>query len=119
MHLEQFLSQYGLWALGLGAGFEGETVTVLGGVMVHRGLFSFIPAVLAAALGSFLADQLFFAIGRHFRDATYFRKARERPAFGRALTVFERYPVGFVFVFRFLYRLRTMRFVRLVNRAGT
>ncbi|BBC71811.1 membrane protein [Altererythrobacter sp. B11] len=108
MQLEELLARYGLWALGLGAGFEGETVTVLGGLMVHRGLFPFLPAVLAASLGSFLADQTFFTIGRHFRNAAYVRKMSARPAFLRALAVFERHPVGFVFAFRFLYGLRTI-----------
>ncbi len=108
MQIEQLLAQYGLWAIGIGAGIEGETVTVLGGVMVHRGLIPYIPAVLAASLGSFVADQIFFAIGRYFRDAAYVRKVRAKPAFQRALSVFERHPVGFVFAFRFLYGLRTI-----------
>lgn len=108
MTLEKLLAQYGLWALGIGAGLEGETVTVLGGIMAHRGLFSFLPAILAASLGSFLADQTFFAAGRYFRDAAYVRKVSARPAFRRALAVFERHPVGFVFAFRFLYGLRTV-----------
>ncbi|WP_144097921.1 DedA family protein [Croceicoccus sediminis] len=108
MQIEQFLAQYGLWALGAGAGLEGETATILGGMLVHRGLFSFIPAVLAASLGSFLADQFFFTLGRRFRDSAYVRKVSARPGFKRALLVFERHPVGFVFAFRFLYGLRTI-----------
>lgn len=108
MQVQEFLAHYGLWALGIGAGVEGETVTVLGGIMVHRGLFDFLPAVLVASLGSFLADQTFFMIGRHFRNATYVAKVRSRPAFQRALAVFERHPIGFVFAFRFLYGLRTI-----------
>ena len=108
MQLEELLARYGLWALGIGAGVEGETVTVLGGIMVHRGLFALLPAILAASLGSFLADQAFFLIGRRFRDAAYVRNARARPAFQRALAIFERHPAGFVFAFRFLYGLRTI-----------
>lgn len=108
LYLEEFLARYGLWALGIGAGLEGETATVLGGIMAHHGLFPFLPAVLAASLGSFLADQTFFAIGRHFRDAGFVRRVSAKPAFRRALVVFEQHPVGFVFVFRFLYGLRTV-----------
>lgn len=108
MNLAEFLARYGLWALGLGAALEGETVTVLGGIMAHRGFFSLLPAILAASLGSFLADQIFFAVGRHFRDATYVRKISARPAFRRTLATLERHPVGFVFAFRFLYGLRTV-----------
>ena len=67
MTLEAVLSQYGLAALFLGAGIEGGTVVVLGGVMVHRGLIAYPAAIAAAALGSCIADQIFFALGRRFR----------------------------------------------------
>ncbi|WP_237392276.1 DedA family protein [Aurantiacibacter rhizosphaerae] len=77
-------------------------------MFVHRGLFAFLPAVLAASLGSFLADQVFFALGRGFRDTAYVQKIRAKPAFKRALAVFDRHPTGFVFAFRFLYGLRTI-----------
>jgi membrane protein DedA with SNARE-associated domain len=106
--LEAILTQYGLAALFLGAGIEGETVVVLGGVMVHRGLIAYPAAIAAAALGSFIADQIFFALGRRFRDHRYVRRAQQKAAFRRAIDVFERRPVLFVFGFRFLYGLRTV-----------
>lgn len=108
MNLEHLIADYGLWAVGLGAGVEGETVVILGGIMVHRGVLSFLPAILVASLGSFLADQVFFTLGRHFRDHSYVRRVQARPAFQRALGAFERHPTSFVFAFRFLYGLRTI-----------
>ena len=108
MQIEELLSYYGLWGIGIGAGLEGETAAVLGGVLVHRGVLSFIPVVLAASLGSFMADQMFFVLGRRFRDTAHLRKVQQRPTYRRALTFFERHPVGFVFGFRFLYGLRTI-----------
>ncbi len=108
MTIEALVARYGVAALFLGAGIEGETVVVLGGIMVHRGALPFAGAVLAAALGSFVADQLFFAGGRRFRDHARIRRIAARPAFARALTAFERRPTLFVFAFRFLYGLRTV-----------
>lgn len=108
MALEHLVAGYGLWAIVLGAGIEGETVVVLGGVMVHRGALGFMPAVLAASLGSFLADQFFFTLGRRFRHHSYVQRLQMRPAFQRALGAFERHPTLFVFAFRFLYGLRTI-----------
>lgn len=108
MSVEHLIAQYGLAGLFLGAGFEGETVTVIGGLMAHRGLLSYWPAVLAASAGSFAADQLFFLIGRRFRGHGLVRKAQARPAFAKALAAFERHPVLFTFAFRFLYGLRTV-----------
>lgn len=108
MTLEALIARYGIAALFLGAGIEGETIVVLGGTMVHRGTIGFLPAVAAAAAGSFVADQLFFALGRRFQDHRFVRRIRERAAFQRAIRTFERRPTLFVFAFRFLYGLRTV-----------
>lgn len=108
MNIDAILAQYGLPAIFVGAGFEGETVAVLGGVMIHRGVIAYLPALIAAATGSFVADQLFFALGRRFRSHRYVRKVQRRPAFQRALAAFERRPTLFIFGFRFLYGLRTV-----------
>ena len=108
MTLEIAIARYGLAALFLGAAIEGETIVILGGTLVHRGTLSFLPAVMAAAAGSFLSDQIFFALGRRFQDHRFVRRIRARPAFQRAIATFERRPTLFVFAFRFLYGLRTV-----------
>ncbi len=108
MNLEALLAQFGLPAIFLGAAAEGETAVLLGGMIVHRGLVGFGPAIAAAALGSFLADQLFFFLGHRFRDHPRVLRIRARPAFQRASAAFSRYPTAFVFAFRFLYGLRTV-----------
>ena len=59
MNPEHLLSEYGLWAVLIGSGLEGETVVLLGGLMVHRGLLSLLPCIGAAAL-----DIAYVAAGR-------------------------------------------------------
>lgn len=108
MTVEHLIAEYGLVGLFLGAGFEGETVTVIGGLMAHRGLLAFWPAVVAASAGSFVADQLFFLIGRRFRGHGFVRRAQTRPTFAKAIATFDRYPIAFTFAFRFIYGLRTV-----------
>jgi membrane protein DedA with SNARE-associated domain len=103
-----FLSHYGLLAIFIGAGVEGETVVVTGGLLARQEVFSPIGAVIAAASGSFIADPLFFAAGRRFRHHPRVQKLASRPTFSRAMALLERHPVGFVFAFRFLYGLRTV-----------
>lgn len=83
-------------------------MVILGGVMVHRGILAFLPAVAVAAAGSFVADQAFFLIGRRFRNHRMVRKVQGTPAFAKALAAFDRHPTLFVFAFRFLYGLRTV-----------
>ena len=108
MSIELLITRYGLAAVFLGAGIEGETMVVTGGVLAHDGLLPVAGVAIAAAAGSFVADQGFFAFGRHFRDHPRVRRAEARPAFARALAAFERHPTVFVFGFRFLYGLRTV-----------
>ncbi len=108
MTIEALIARYGLAAIFVGAGVEGETSVIAGGVLAHRHLVPLWGAALAAALGSCVADQLFFAAGRYFRDNRRVRAMSERPAFAKALVTLERHPVLFVLGFRFLYGLRTV-----------
>ena len=108
MTIEALVARYGLGALVVGAGLEGEAVVIAGGLLAHQGVVPLSGAMAAAALGSFAADQAWFAIGRRFRDHRWVRKAREKAAFARALAALERHPIGFIFAFRFIYGFRTV-----------
>lgn len=106
--IEALIARYGLAAVFLGAGLEGETMVLAGGLFAHEGMLSLPGAMIAAAIGSFVADQAFFAAGRRFRGHRWVKRAQAKPAFARALHTLERYPIGFIFAFRFLYGLRTV-----------
>ncbi len=108
MTIESLVHDYGLLAIILGAGFEGEAAVVAGGLIAHAGLVSLPGAMAAASVGSCLADQLFFIIGRHYRGSRIARWAHGKPVFARALAWVERYPIGFIFAFRFIYGFRTI-----------
>lgn len=108
MSIAGLLARYGLPALFLGAGIEGETVVVAGGLLAHRGLVSLPGAMAATSIGSFVADQVFFLIGRRLSDWRFVQRLRDKALFARALGLLERYPVGFIFAFRFLYGFRTI-----------
>lgn len=108
MTIESLVAQYGLPAIFLGAGLEGETVAILAGVIAHSGTLGFWPTVLTVGLGSFAADQIFFLCGRFFRGARFVRRVSARPFFARALAAFEKRPVLFTFGFRFVYGFRTV-----------
>lgn len=108
MDFGQLVQDIGPWAIALGAGFEGETAAIAGGVMAHRHLFTPIEAWAATAFGAFCADELFFQVGRRFRDRPFVIHARQKPAFARAVGFIERYPTAYIMLFRFLYGLRTV-----------
>lgn len=108
MTIESLIADYGLPALFAGAALEGETVTMIGGAAVHRGLLDFWPAVAAAALGSFVGDQAWFLAGRYLRDNAHVRKLTGSAGFQHARAIFDRHPAAFVFGFRFIYGMRTI-----------
>ncbi|WP_062209880.1 DedA family protein [Aureimonas sp. AU12] len=108
MTIETLIGQYGLPAIFLAAGLEGETAAVLAGVIAHAGTLPFWQVAVAVALGSFTADQIFFLCGRFFREAAFVRRISAKPFFARSLTEFEKRPVLFTFGFRFVYGFRTV-----------
>ena len=113
MDFGQLVADIGPWAIALGAGFEGETAAVAGGVMAHRDIFPIWAAWLCCAFGAFIADEMFFQIGRRFRDRPFVIRVRQKPGFAKAAAFIERYPNAFIFLFRFLYGLRTVSPVAL------
>lgn len=108
MTIETLVARYGLAALFAGAALEGEAAVVTGGLLAHQGLLPVVGAMAAAAGGSFVADQGYFLAGRRMRDHRWIVALHRRPAFARVLAAVERRPVSFIFVFRFLYGLRTI-----------
>ncbi len=108
MSIESLITEYGLAAIFLGAGFEGETSVVTGGLLAHEAMLPLVGTGIAAATGSFAADQLFFFIGRRYRDTDRIRRMTAKPAFAKALGTLDRHPSAFILGFRFLYGLRTI-----------
>jgi len=108
MTIETLVAKYGLLAILLGAGVEGEAVVVTGGVLAHRGLVPLVPACICAAIGSFVVDQIWFMVGRRFQNHRWIERIRAKPAFARAVDLLERRPTGFILAFRFIYGLRTV-----------
>lgn len=108
MPIEAIVARYGLAALFAGAALEGEAAVIAGGLLAHQGLVWLPGAIAVAALGSFAADQAWFAAGRRFRDHRFVVRIREKPAFRRAVALLERHPTRFIFAFRFVYGMRTV-----------
>ncbi len=106
--LAALIAQYGLLAVFLGSAIEGETVAFLGGVSAHRHLLPFWAVACAAALGSFLADQIFFFLGRWASASPRIARLAEKPIAAKVKALLERHPTTFILSFRFLYGMRTI-----------
>ena len=106
MTLEHLVANYGSFGFFVGASLEGEGIAMLGGIMSQQHLIGVWPAIIALALGSFLADQVFFLLGHGGRNSAIVRSVQGSAAGGRVVTTFNDHPDVFAFSLRFLYGLR-------------
>ena len=104
--MEEFLARYGAVGVFLGAAFEGQTAVIIGGMLAKQHLFPLWLNIVSATAGSAAIDHLLFVGGRRFRTSPRVLRMASQPAFAKALTFIERFPISFILVFRFLYGLR-------------
>lgn len=108
LRVEQFIIEWGYWAVALGCFFEGETIAVLAGVLAHRHTLRLDGAIISACLGSLAGDQLWFLLGRFAGDRQLRPLRGLQKASDRLSRWLDRYGTWFVFGFRFLYGVRTV-----------
>lgn len=106
--LQEFLQDFGYFALFLGTFFEGETILVLAGFLAFRGYMDINLVVATAFCGSYAGDQLWYYLGRHKGRQILARKPRWQALGDRALRHVRRHPDLWVLIFRFVYGLRTV-----------
>ncbi|MGZ3376766.1 MAG: DedA family protein [Phenylobacterium sp.] len=104
--MEEFLRQYGPIGIFLGAGFEGQTAVIVGGLLARQHILHLWLVLLAATAGSGVVDHLLFVAGRRFRSHRWVVRATQQPAFARALGFIEKYPISYTLAFRFIFGLR-------------
>ncbi|MGN6670420.1 MAG: DedA family protein [Candidatus Nucleicultricaceae bacterium] len=108
--MEQLLSEYGP-ALGyiillIGSFVEGETVVLTAGFLSYKGYLSLTWIIIISFLGSLIADQLLFYIGRYYGPGLIERKPALKEKSKRIFDLLHRYNVGFILSFRFIYGIR-------------
>jgi len=108
MPLEAIIIRYGVIAIFLGAGIEGEPFAIAGGILAHRHWLPAWLAALAAVAGACAIDQGWFHLSRRFRDNRRIEAMTRRPAFAKCIDLLGQRPAWFVGLFRFAYGLRAV-----------
>ncbi|MFS1290187.1 DedA family protein [Pseudomonas piscis] len=106
--LQQFLQDFGYFALFLGTFFEGETILVLAGFLAFRGYMDINLVMVVAFFGSYAGDQLWYFLGRKHGRKLLARRPRWQMMGDRALEHIRKHPDIWVLSFRFVYGLRTV-----------
>lgn len=104
--MDEWIRQYGLFAVFVGGIFEGEAVFIAAGYAVSQGYLPLVPTVLLAVVGGTLGDHAWYFLGRRWgvrllRAVPSFRMLRVRA--GR---LSRRWGRGTALVARFAYGLR-------------
>jgi membrane protein DedA with SNARE-associated domain len=108
MNIEQWLDQYGYWAVFLGVFLEGPLTLTLAGFLAHQGYLNSLGVLLTAFVSVFLVIEVFFFIGllagRHIME----RRPKWRKQSSRLSGLLERYQTIFLLGFCFVYGAHTI-----------
>jgi len=108
MDIQALISQYGYMAVLIGSFLEGETALLIGGFLAQSGHLELVYVMLAAGLGSFIGDQLYYYIGRYKGISYIDSKPQWRSRADVVFGYLHRHPILFIVGFRFMYGLRTV-----------
>lgn len=105
---EYWLSTYGVWAVLLGTFLEGESILVAGAIAARHGYMSITSVLVAALVGSFVGDQLYFFLGRIYGRKFLLQRPKWQGRVARVHRLLDKYHAAFILGFRFLYGLRSI-----------
>ena len=108
MSIEQLISSYGYFAIGIGTFFEGETILILAGFAAHAGYLELPWVIFFALLGTLFGDQLYFYIGRSKGIKVLEYRPSWKAKSEKVFSLMKRHQLWLIFGFRFLYGLRTI-----------
>lgn len=108
MTLEQFVTEYGYWAILLLTFIEGETVVIVAGFFAHQGLLDISLVMLTALTGSFSGDQFYYYIGRHGGAKLIAKRKSWQLGAARVYRILERHQYFLILTFRFYYGIRNI-----------
>ncbi|MEO1958934.1 MAG: DedA family protein [Nautiliaceae bacterium] len=107
-NLINLLKEYGYIILFIWSIFEGETGLVMAGVLSHTGDMNLWLAILVAALGGFIGDQIYFYIGRLNKEWLHKEFKTHRRKFAKVKILLRKYGAWIIFIQRFMYGMRTI-----------
>lgn len=104
--IDSFIQDWGYIALFLGSLIEGESIVLTVSSMCYFGKFSLPKVMMITFLGTLLADQILFYIGRFlgpkiFKTFPYLKEKSKKAFF-----LLNKYQIPFILSFRFIYGIR-------------
>jgi membrane-associated protein len=70
---QQFLMEYGLWAVALGAFFQGYLLVIGAGLLVSRNILAFEDVLIVTAAAAWIGHLFWFYLGRCLKNSTFMK----------------------------------------------
>lgn len=103
---QEFIQQYGYYAVFFFACIEGEVAVLTAGFLCHRGLMSLDLVILFAFLGTFITEQGFFFFGRVYGVRLLQKHPKLAQKSEKIMRFLRKYDTIFIFCSRFIYGIR-------------
>lgn len=108
MSLEQIISTYGYYAVGIFACIEGEIAIITAGILASQGVLSLHLVMLFAFLGTWITEQILFFVGRFYGPNVLSKFPKLKPKAERIFNLIHKYDSLYIFFFRFIYGIRNI-----------
>lgn len=106
--VEELLSTWGYLAILVITFLEGESIVILAGALAQQGIMDPGLVALCALCGSFLGDQFYYTIGRHYGPPLLDRWPALRGKTEWAFRLVRKHETIFILSFRFIYGVRNV-----------
>lgn len=103
---QQFVEQYGYWAVFAWTFIEGETVFIAAAALAAAGLLEPWKVIVIAATGAYVGHLAFFAVGRWRGMAIIDAVPVLKRHYPKANKVLDKYAHWSIFIFQYLYGTR-------------
>lgn len=88
--MEQWIEQFGPWAIFIGLLVEGEMALILAGYAVQHGYLPLLPTLLLGTVGGFCSDGIYYWLGRIYGPRLLRSRPGLRPLRARAILLLRR-----------------------------
>jgi membrane protein DedA with SNARE-associated domain len=106
--LKEILQTWGYFAVFLGSLVEGESVILTASIMAYFGYMSLPKIMVTAFIGTLVADQTLYMVGRHYGPGLIDRHPKLHAPAQRAFRLLHKWETAFILSFRFIYGIRTI-----------
>lgn len=103
---QQFVEQYGYWAVFAWTFIEGESVFIAAAALAAAGVMTSWKVIAVAATGAYVGHLFFFALGRWRGMAIIEALPFLKRHYPKANAVLDRYAHWSIFIFQYLYGTR-------------